>query len=227
VIAGVLFDMDGLLIDSEPLWQRAEMEVFGSVGLALTRTQCLATRGLRVDEAVAYWFARSPWRGPTEGAVRDAIVARVTALVCAEGRAKPGVGHAIEFFRVRGLPLGVASSSDYAIIEAVLDRLGIRSAFATIHSGEEELRGKPDPAIYRRAASKLGVAADRCVALEDSPSGVASAKAAGMRCIAVIDAEGVGAHDLEAERERLGAADVVLRSLAEIDARVWEGVARG
>jgi sugar-phosphatase len=222
VIEGVLFDMDGLLIDSEPLWQRAEIEIFGNVGLALTRAQCLQTRGLRVDEVVAHWFARAPWRRPSQREVRDAIVARVMALVGTEGRAKPAVEHAIGFFRARGLPLGVASSSDYAIIDAVLTRLGIRDGFEIIHSGEDEARGKPDPAIYLRAAGKLGVKPDRCIALEDSPSGVASAKAAGMRCIAVLDAEGVGASDVDAERQRLAAADVVLQSLGEIDARVWE-----
>jgi sugar-phosphatase len=224
LIEGALFDMDGLLIDSEPLWQRAEIEVFGGLGLSLTRAECLETRGRRVDEVVAHWFARSPWRGASLGEVRDAIVARVVELVNVNGRAKPGVEHAIAFFRARGLPLGVASSSDYAIIEGVLERLAIRGAFAVVHSGQDELRGKPDPAIYRRAAEKLGVDARRCVALEDAPSGVASAKAAGMRCIAVVDAAGVGASEVEAEAARLGAADVVLRSLAEIDERVWQVV---
>ena len=219
MIGGVLFDMDGLLIDSEPLWQRAEIEVFGALGLALTRAECLETRGLRVDEVVAHWFARAPWAGPGLGAVRDAIVQRVIALVAIDGRAKPGVAHALGFFAARGLPLGVASSSDHAIIDAVLARLGIRDAFAIVHSGEEEARGKPDPAIYRSAARKLGVAPARCVALEDSPSGVAAALAAGMRCIAVLDADTVG--DVVAERARLAAADVVLGSLAQIDAEVW------
>src|SRR4030095_6226049 len=66
VIEGVLFDMDGLRTASEPLWQRAEIEIFGNVGLALTRAQCLQTRGLRVDEVVAHWFARASWRGPSQ-----------------------------------------------------------------------------------------------------------------------------------------------------------------
>lgn len=224
MIEGVLFDMDGLLIDSEPLWQRAEIEVFGRLGLALTREQCLETRGLRIDEVVAHWFARSPWIGAPRRDVRDAIVARVIGLVEKAGRAKSGVEHAIAFFVARGLPLGVASSSDYAIIHAVLDRLGLRSSFATVHSGEDELRGKPDPAIYLSAAAKLGVVPGRCIALEDSPSGVASAKAAGMRCIAVLDAAGVGASEIDAELARLTRADVVLRSLAEIDADMWQRV---
>jgi sugar-phosphatase len=221
VIRGVLFDMDGLMIDSEPLWQRAEIEVFGRVGLALTRADCLETRGRRIDEVVAFWWERRPWSGPPQERLRDAIVARVIELVRREGAPKPGLAHAIGFFAERGLPLGVASSSSYAIIDAVLERLALRDRFAVVHSGEEEPRGKPDPGVYRSAARKLGVPAAACVALEDSPSGVASAKAAGMRCIAVVDATGA-AGDVAAERERLAHADVVLESLLEIGPQVLD-----
>jgi len=224
MITGVLFDMDGLLVDSEPLWQRAEIEVFASVGVELTREACLETRGRRVDEVVRHWFERSPWTGRSVAAVRDAIVTRVVDLVRTEGTIKDGVVHALDFFAARGLPLGIASSSDYAVIEAVLDRLELRSCFAIVHSGEEEAHGKPHPDVYRGAARKLDRAPESCLALEDSPSGVASAKAAGMRCIAVVDASGVDPAEREVEANRLAGADLVLRSLGEIDAVVWQRV---
>lgn len=221
MIEAVLFDMDGLLIDSEPLWQRAEIEVFATVGLELSVPMCLETRGRRLDEAVDYWFERSPWRGPSPRAIAEAIVARVTELVTERGMPKPGVAHAIGFFARRGLPLAVASSSNYSIIDAVLARLSIRECFAALHSGESERFGKPHPAIFLGAARKLATPPARCLVLEDSPSGVAAAKAAGMRCIAVVDADTIGAAGIADERSRLEAADFVLDSLEQIDEALW------
>ncbi|MBE7452917.1 MAG: hexitol phosphatase HxpB [Kofleriaceae bacterium] len=222
MIEAVLFDMDGLLIDSEPLWQRAEIEIFARVGIELSVAQCLETRGRRLDEVVEHWFARSPWRSPSRPSIAEAIVARVTELVAECGAAKPGVAHAIGFFADRGLPLGVASSSNYSIIEAVLARLEIRQHFAAVHSGESERFGKPDPAIFLGAARKLAVAPAACLVLEDSPRGVEAAKAAGMRCIAVVDADTIGAAGVPEERRRLAAADVVLDSLEEICEPLWQ-----
>jgi sugar-phosphatase len=226
MIRGVLFDMDGLMIDSEPLWQRAEIEIFGTVGVELTRDMCLETRGRRVDEVVEHWWAQRPWVEPSRAAIRDAIVGRVIELVRSEGEAKPGLSAAIDLFAARGLPLGVASSSDYAIIEAALGRLTLAQRFAVVHSGQDEAVGKPHPGVYRSAARKLGVACEACLALEDSPSGVASAKAAGMLCVAVMDATSVPAAARRRERERLAAADAVLDSLEQIDAELLERLAR-
>ena len=224
MIEAVLFDMDGLLIDSEPLWQRAEIEVFETVGIELSVPMCLETRGRRLDEVVEHWFARSPWRSPSRREIAEAIVARVTALVSERGTARPGVAHAIEFFARRGLPLAVASSSNYSIIEAALSRLAIRERFAAIHSGESERFGKPHPAIFLGAAHKLATAPARCLVLEDSPSGVAAAKAARMRCVAVVDTDTIGAAGVAEERRRLGAADFVLDSLEQIDESLWHAL---
>jgi len=226
VIEAVVFDMDGLLMDSEPLWQEAEIEVFARVGIALDRELCLRTRGRKIDEVVDYWYARQPWPAPSRGALRDAIVERVGELVRARGRAKPGVEHAVGFFAERGLPLAIASSSPHLLIEAVLAQLGIGAHFRARHSGEDEARGKPDPAIFLGAARKLGIPAPRCLAFEDSPSGVASAKAAGMRCVAVPDSAGVAPEALLEERSRLAArADLVIDSLLEFDEAHWEALA--
>jgi sugar-phosphatase len=218
VIEAAVFDMDGLLIDSEPLWQDAEIEIFSAVGLRLDRAQCRATRGRKLDEVVAHWLARAPAQGASVAAVRAAIVERFLEHVRERGTPKPGAAAAVEFLRARGLPLAVASSSDYRIIEAVLARLELASCFRAVHSGEDERLGKPHPAIFLGAARKLGVAPARCLAFEDSPGGVASAKAAGMRCVAVPDAAGVSADELPEERARLGeSADCVIDSLLEVD----------
>ncbi len=181
----LVFDLDGVLIDSEPLWRRAEIEVFGDVGLALEERDCLKTQGLRIDETVAYWYARAPWRAPTPERVAHAIVDRVAALIEREGVPMSGVDDAIAAARARGWRLGLASSSSMRLIGTVLDRFDMRGAFECIRSAEHETRGKPYPDVYRSAIRELDLAADACIAIEDSAHGVAAARAAGMRCIAV------------------------------------------
>lgn len=209
--------MDGLLIDSEPFWHDAEILGFGLAGVHLTAEQCLETTGLRVDEVVSFRYNQTPWESPSQEEVIEVIVERVVALVKEKGTLKPRVAEALDFARGASLRIGLASSSRYVIINAVLDTFGLRSAFEVIHSAEEELRGKPAPDVYLTAARKLGVYPADCVAVEDSPNGVLSAKAAGMKCIAVPE-------PALREDPRLAEADVVIGSLGELDAKLWAGL---
>ena len=215
----VIFDMDGVLIDSEPRWRRAEIEVLATVGVHLTEADCLRTTGLRIDEVVAYWQRERPWSepAPTPATLVARIVDRVIALVEAEGELLPGAAGAVDFFAARGLALGLASSSPRRLIEAVLDRCGLRGRFSAVCSAEGLPCGKPDPAVYLLAADRLGHAPRCCVAIEDSVLGVLAAKAAGMGCIAVPEAE----HRGDPAMRR---ADVVLGSLLELDEEVWARV---
>ncbi|HEX7184989.1 MAG TPA: hexitol phosphatase HxpB [Thermoanaerobaculia bacterium] len=206
----IFFDMDGLLIDSEPLWHEAEIYGFGLAGLCLSPEQCLETTGLRVDEVVQFRYAQQPWASPDRKTITAAIVERLVGLVHAKGVLKPGVVQALDCARASGGRIALASSSPYVIIDAVLDTFGLRSAFEVIHSAEEEARGKPEPDVYLTAARKLGIDPAACVALEDSPNGVLAAKAAGMKCIAIP--EPVLRND-----PRLARADAILGSLLEFD----------
>lgn len=219
MLRAIFFDMDGLLIDSEPLWHEAEIHGFGLAGLRLTAEQCLETTGLRVDEVVRFRYAETPWGEPSQEVVTAAIVERLVALVHEKGVLKPGVAEALDFARRSGLRMALASSSPYVIIDAVLDTFGLRSAFEVIHSAEEETRGKPEPDVYLTAARKLGVDPVDSVALEDSPNGVLAAKAAGMKCIAVPE-------PVHRQDPRLVQADAVIDGLGEFDAdllkRLWE-----
>jgi len=181
----VVFDMDGLLIDSEPLWRQAEIEILGSVGLRLTELDCEQTMGLRTDELVGFWFDRRPWSGPPPGAVAAAIDSRVIELIEDRGTALPGALEAVREVHQSGRSVGLASSSCLELIEAVIRRLGIERFFSEICSATDEARGKPDPAVYLTMSRRLGIPPADCVAMEDSVVGVRSARAAGMAVIAV------------------------------------------
>lgn len=179
--------MDGLLIDTEPIWRRAELAVFSAVGLHLTENELMQTMGVRVAEVVALWHGRHPWGGPTIEEVTRRIVQGVIEHVRTEGEPLPGVREALETVRAAGLPIAIASSSSEELIHAVVDRLGIRTYVDAICSADRQPEGKPHPAVYLAAARQLGVPPESCLALEDSPNGVLSARAAGMFCIAVPD----------------------------------------
>ena len=219
MLKAAIFDMDGLLIDSEPFWRDVEIRVFGRLGVPLTAEMCKETMGFRINEAVAHWRRSHPWDGPGDDEVADELVAGVIACIEREGRLMDGAIEAIEFLAGRGATLAIASSALYRVIDAVLDRFGLRDRFEVVHSAEDEHRGKPDPAVYLTTAAKLGVPPTACVALEDSVNGVISAKAAGMACVAVPDP------DSRADRG-FDMADVVLASLRELDADIWDALTR-
>lgn len=211
MLRAVIFDLDGVLIDSEQLWRDAEMAVFGALGVVLDDERCRETTGLRVDEVVEHWYAREPWPDQAgDGSVADTIVAR---MVQAIGSAPivPGAAEAVRFCAGQGARLAVASSSPPELIEVALERLGVASLIEVCHSAMEEEFGKPHPAVYLTAAAKLGVAPADCLAVEDSLNGVIAAKAARMRCVAVPDRESPA----------FGVADVVLASLSEFGPGLW------
>lgn len=210
-LRAVVFDMDGLLVDSEPLWIRAEMEIFGEVGLALGEEDCAQTKGLRTDDVIAYWFAKRPWARRSPAEVEARLITRVAELVREEGRALRGVESALAVARQNGRRLALASSSPRVIIDAALERLGLTATFDAVESAEHLPLGKPHPAIFLVAAEKLGVPATSCLVLEDSLTGTIAAKAARMTCIAVP-------FDHPRHDARFAIADAVIGSLDDVTA---------
>lgn len=214
-----IFDLDGLLIDSEPLWQQAEIECFGEVGVTLTREQAQETLGLRSDEVVCQRFDEYGWdeqKHPLEE-VEERIIDRVVELIHTEARPMQGVYEVLDFVQERGLRLAVASSSRVRVIRAALEVLKILDRFELIHSAELELLGKPHPGVYLTTARKLELPPAECVAFEDSLAGLESAKKAGMACIAIPDRSVVG-------NDGFGRADLVIESLAQINDETWSQV---
>ena len=228
-IEAAIFDMDGLLVDSEPIWHEVEIEVFGRHGVALTVERCLETKGMFLGDAVQHWYARYPWTGASRHDVAAEIVESMVRRLEDAVEAKPGAVHALDFCAARGAALALASSSPRRLIDAAVRRLGLAGRFAVVHSAEDEAVGKPDPAIFVTTARLLAVAPGACVVFEDSAAGVLAAKGAGMVCVAVPEADPTAASELpgaggggETLVEVLRRADVVLGSLLELDDAVWD-----
>lgn len=182
---GVIYDMDGVLTDSEPLWKIAMEDVFRSVGCPLTREDFQRTVGLRIDEVTAYWYHVSPWPEVSVKEVENAIVQRMIELLTERATPLPGVVESLEFFASKGLKIGLATSSYEVLINCILDTLHIRHFFQTVHSAEYELFGKPHPAVYLTAAKQLDLDPRRCLVIEDSLNGIISGKAARMTVFCV------------------------------------------
>jgi len=205
-VEGVIFDLDGLLIDSEPFWRQAEIEVFATVGLVLDDQQVRQTMGLRIDDAVAHWWHRHPWTGATRPEIERAITARVAELISQEGEPMPGATDVVALFRQLGIPMAVCSGSYAVVIEAALDRLGLHDDMVTWHSAEWEPLGKPHPGPYLTTAEKMGLDPRVALAFEDSFNGAIAAKAARMRVVAVPEPAARAS-------SRWGFCDLVLDSL--------------
>jgi sugar-phosphatase len=207
-IAATLFDMDGLLIDSEVLWHKAEVEIFGSLGVPLYASASRSTKGVFVNEVVDDWYARYPWSGPSADEVVELLLERVGSLVESEGRLLPGALRSIDLTSERG-PVALASSTPLALIHRCLDHFGLSNRFASVHSAEFEPYGKPHPGVFLTAASSLGVEPSCCLVLEDSTAGVIAARAASMSVVAVPTAE--DRHEVE-----FLLADLVLETLDDL-----------
>lgn len=212
-IEAVVFDMDGVLIDSEPIWRRVERDAFAGVGIELVEEDLFATMGVRIADVVERWHRRHPWSEPSREALAEAIVDGVVTAVRTDGELLEGATAAVDHVRSLGLRVALASSSPMPLIRAVLSLDGLAERFAVVVSGEDEELGKPDPAVYLSAARELEVWPERCLAIEDSINGVRSAKSAGMLCVAV--------QTLGADEGVSAEADLVLGSVGEVDDAMW------
>jgi HAD superfamily hydrolase (TIGR01509 family) len=214
--AAVIFDLDGVLLDSEPLWNQAKRDLV------------LATRGRWLDQApTAMMGMSSPeWSAYIRdelavdlqvAEINQEVVARIEQMYREHLPLLPGALEAVRSLGARW-PLGLASSSNREIIDLVLELTGLIDAFVATVSSEEVDRGKPAPAVYLEAARRVGVAADRCVAIEDSSNGVRAAVAARMAVIAVPNPHYPPAP------EALALADAVVSTMLDVGPGLVERV---
>lgn len=185
MIKAAIFDMDGLLIDSEPIWTQAASEVMQKVNFKLTHALKLQTTGLSIKLFLEYCYKIQPWFTPTSEELEADILKLAHKNILENAVAMPGAIELVKKLKAQGLKTAVASASHMVLIEGVLKRLEIIDYFDTWHSGELEEFTKPHPAVYLTTAAKLGVKPEECIAFEDSFAGLRSAHAAGMVTISV------------------------------------------
>lgn len=203
-----IFDMDGLLIDSEPYWKMAEKEVFGKLGLQLNDEQLRQVMGFRLNEVVKYWYNYQPWENPDFAKTESNILTCVKQLIVLNAEAMQGVYDVLNLLKSQGHLIALASSSAMELIDVVVDKLAIRHYFDLLWSAQYETYGKPHPAIFLSVAKQLGIEASNCLVFEDAINGVIAAKAARMRCIAIPE-------EASFNDPRFAIADVKLNSLLE------------
>jgi HAD superfamily hydrolase (TIGR01509 family) len=208
VIEAVVFDLDGVLIDSERVWDEARRGLAAERGRPWPEAASRDMMGMSSPEWSAYMHeAVGLPEAPEE--ISAEVVRRLEEIYRERLPLLPGAPEAVERLAGRW-PLGVASSSNRELIDLVLELSGLDRQFKATVSSEEVDRGKPAPDVYLETAGRLGVQPDRCAAVEDSEKGILSAKAAGMRVLAIPNPHFPPADDALAQ------ADDVLESLEEL-----------
>jgi sugar-phosphatase len=177
----VIFDMDGVLIDSEPLWKIAMEYVFGQYGSTLTHQDFQKTVGLRIDEVIAFWNAHENWGLSDLKKVENQIIDKLVSLINLQPAPLLGVMEILPFLKAQNKKIGLATSSSQRLITTVLDALQIQHFFDFAYSAEFEPFGKPHPGVYIKVAQELDVQTQKCLVIEDSFNGVLSGLAAKMK----------------------------------------------
>lgn len=209
-IKAVIYDMDGVLIDSEPFWRAAELLVFPKYNIHITEDDCRSTAGLRIVEVVEHWKKFFSLPNLNAPAVATEVVQEVVRLVLLNGVALAGVHESLALFHSLNIPLAVATSSPKLLMDAVMERLGIADRFISTISADGLEYAKPHPEIFLKAASALQVDPTDCVVIEDTVNGMVAAKAARMKVCVVP--EPVAQND-----PRFALADWKIKSLEEIE----------
>jgi HAD superfamily hydrolase (TIGR01509 family) len=214
MIAAVIFDMDGLLIDSEPFWRASHVTAVAQYGGAISEDDVRVMAGKRTGEVVRHWQETQGMQHiPNEQLEADVVTAVIDSIK-KDGKELPGVRQVISLLEEHSIPMAVASSSSPAIIEAVLSKLALGKYMTVTYSAVHEAFGKPHPGVFLTTARKLNVDPINCIVFEDALSGIRAAKAAGMKCIAVPDR-------LNVDKPEFLEADIVVPTLTQV---TWEMV---
>lgn len=211
---GIIFDMDGVLVDSEPVWMAVEQDIYlKQYGVQLTSDDFIDSAGIRVDKLLATHHQR--YSLPMEDVPQRAIdvVTEVGRRIQSSPIPMPGVFELLKTIKQHGLPMVVASSSPKKQIARVLEALNITHYFSHQVSAEGLVNGKPHPAVFLLAAEKLGLTSEQCIVIEDAINGMVAAKAAEMKVIVMPDPE-------QRSDPRFALADAKVDSLNQ----VWQHI---
>ena len=214
MIKAAIFDMDSLLIDSEPLWSAAEYSVFSSLGVTVSPHLAALTATMTTRDATQFWYQQAPWTGTSLDAAENAVLSKMQSFIRHQGQAMAWVISSLEFLKQKGVAIGLATNSPYALIDTVLNTLGIAHYFHAASSAEHESQGKPSPDVYVSTARRLSQPPEHCVAFEDSYSGLQAASNACMKTVAVPAPAEFG-------QAQFALSDLSLRSLCEFGEAEW------
>jgi HAD superfamily hydrolase (TIGR01509 family) len=215
VTEAVVFDLDGVLLASEEVWDAVRERYVHERGGRYDEEIQRAMMGMSAPEWSAYLHEQAGVPNEPE-AINSDVVERMLAAYRRELPLLPGAVEAVR--RVAAaFPLALASSSNREVFEAVLELAGLTDCFRATVSSEEVVRGKPAPDVYLEAAGRLGIVPERCAAVEDSHAGIRSAKAAGMRVVAIPNAS------YPPDEEALALADAIVPSLGELTVETLRG----
>jgi len=217
MINTVLYDMDGLLLDTEPLWGESMLGIAEKHNIPITRERFKETRGLRIYEVTDYWSMKYPWTGSTSLEVAEEILDDIIDRSKKRGRVLPGVVKSLQLLKENNFKIGLASSSPKRMIEDLITHFGIKQYFDIITSADAVEMGKPHPAVFLHCAESLKSNPLECVVLEDSLNGMIAGLAARMKVIVVPD-------EVHFDDPRFTLADAKLKSLEDLDLNLIKSI---
>jgi sugar-phosphatase len=210
MINTVIFDMDGLLLDTEPLWGKSMLQVAEKHKIPITAQRFKETTGLRIYEVTDHWAIHYPWEGRSSKEVAEEILDEIIASSKSHATVMRGVEQTLQLLKKHKFKIGLASSSPARMIHELVDHFGITHYFDVITSADVVDLGKPHPAVFLHCAAELGSRPNQCVVLEDSVNGMIAGKAARMKVIAIPD-------EIHFDDPRFSIADARLRSMEDFD----------
>jgi sugar-phosphatase len=213
MIDTVIFDMDGLLLDTEPLWGISMMRIANKHKIPIQKHQLKETTGLKIHEVVAYWSIQYPWNGASIDSVANEIIEDIIDLSKEKACVLPGAIDLLKALKEKGYKLGVATSSPIRMLHELINYFDLSSYFLELSSADTVGFGKPHPAVFLHCAAQMKSEPINCLVFEDSFNGIIAAKAARMKVIAVPDEQ----HFNEA---RFAAADKKIKSLVEVNIEI-------